>query len=139
MNAYHLGQFASTSRDRLPKLDTVSFRVSDPAEPSEVVAFAFWVDRDSFVCQTVQHSIQIVHLEVDHCFLCRREVCIVLLENGEDDFGSSARKNIPPKPVIEAMQSPMRNVCPGLRLEELIDEVESLRSHGDSKPGFTLR
>jgi hypothetical protein len=73
--------------DRLPKLDAVSFRVGDPAEPSEVIAFAFWVDRDAFVCQTVQHSIQVVHLEVDHCFLCQREVCIVLLENGEDDLG----------------------------------------------------
>jgi hypothetical protein len=82
---------ASISCDRLPKLDTISFRIGDPAKLSEVIAFAFWIDGDTFVYQTVQHTIQVVHLEIDHCFLCRREVCIVLFEKGEDDLSALRR------------------------------------------------
>jgi hypothetical protein len=77
---------ASVSSDRLPKLDAISFRVGDPAELSEVIAFAFWIDGDTFGYQTVQHSIEVIHLEIDHCFLCRRKVCILLFEQGEDDL-----------------------------------------------------
>ena len=77
---------ASIRRDRLPKLDTISFWIGAPAELPEIVAFAFWIDRDAFVYQTVQHTIEVIHLEIDHCFLCRREVCIVLFEEGEDDL-----------------------------------------------------
>ena len=80
-----LGHPASVICGRLPKLDTISFRIGDPAKLSEVIAFAFWIDGDTFVYQTVQHTIQVVHLEIDHCFLCRREVCIVLFEKAEDD------------------------------------------------------
>src|ERR1017187_6716640 len=83
---------ASVSCDRLPKLDTISFRIGDPAKLSKIVAFAFWIDRDTFVYQTVQHSIEVIHLEVDHCFLCRREVCIVLFEKGEDDLSVLRRR-----------------------------------------------
>src|SRR4029077_6031807 len=82
---------ASVSCDRLPKLDTISFRIGDPAKISEVIAFAFWIDGDTFVYQTVQHTIQVVHLEIEHCFLCRREVCIVLFEKGEDDLSALLR------------------------------------------------
>ena len=73
--------------DGLPKLDAISFRIGNPAKLSEVIAFAFWIDGDPFVDQTVQHAVQVVHLEIDHCFLGRREVCIVLFEKGEDDLG----------------------------------------------------
>ena len=75
----------------LPKLDAISFRVGDPAELSEIVAFAFWIDRDTFVYQSVQNSIEVIYLEIDHCFLCRREVCIVLLEKGEHDLSAFGR------------------------------------------------
>src|ERR1700691_5546436 len=82
----HLGCSALVSCERLPKLDTISFQIGDPAKLSEVIAFAFWIDGDTFAHQTVQHTVQVVHLEIDHCFLCRREVCIVLFEEGEDDL-----------------------------------------------------
>src|SRR5581483_7325150 len=39
--------FPSLACERLPKLDTISFRVGDPAKLSEIVAFAFWIDRHS--------------------------------------------------------------------------------------------
>ena len=69
---------ASVSSERLPKLDTISFRIGDPAKLSEVIAFAFWIDGDTFAYQTVQKSVQVVHLEIDHCFLSRREYdCLV--------------------------------------------------------------
>ncbi len=55
---------ASVSCDRLPKLDTISFRIGEPAKLSELIAFAFWIDGDTFVPQTVQHAIQVVHLEI---------------------------------------------------------------------------
>jgi hypothetical protein len=42
---------ASFSCNRLPKLDTISFRIGDPAKLSEVIAFAFWIDGDTFVYQ----------------------------------------------------------------------------------------
>ena len=77
---------ASFSCDRLPKLDTISLRIGNPAKLSEVIAFAFWIDGDTFVYQTVQHSIEVIHLEIDHRFLRRREVCIVWFEKGEDDL-----------------------------------------------------
>lgn len=77
---------ASIICDRLPKLDTISFRIADPAKLSEVIALAFGIDGDTFLYQTVQHTIQVVHLEIDHCSLCRREVGIVLFEKGEDDL-----------------------------------------------------
>lgn len=77
---------ASFRRDRLPKLDTISFRVGDPAELSEVIAFALWIDRDAFLDQTIQHTIQVVHLQIDHRFLRLREVGIVLLEKGEAEY-----------------------------------------------------
>jgi hypothetical protein len=38
--------------DWLPKLDTISLSVGDPAKLSEIVAFAFWIDRVAFVYQT---------------------------------------------------------------------------------------
>ena len=60
---------ASFGCDRLPKLDAVSFGIGDPAELSEVVAFAFWIDGDAFGNQTVEHAIEVVHLEIDHGFL----------------------------------------------------------------------
>jgi len=41
---------------------------------SEVIAFAFWIDGDTFVYQAVQHTVQAVHLEIDHRFLRWREV-----------------------------------------------------------------
>lgn len=105
---------ASTSCDGLPKLDTISFWVDAPAELPEVVAFAFWIDRDAFVYQTVQHSIEVIHLEIDHCFLCRREVCIVLFEKGEDDLSvlrrgrkreSSAGLHQTEMPLVPLIQS----------------------------------
>ena len=77
---------ASFSCDRLPKIDTISLRIGNPAKLSEVIAFAFWIDGDTFVYQTVQHSIEVIHLEIDHRFLRRREVCIVWFEKGEDDL-----------------------------------------------------
>jgi hypothetical protein len=77
---------ALVSCDRLPKLDTISFRIGDPAKLSEVIALAFWIDGDTLVYQTVQHTVQVVHLQIDHRFLRRREVCIVLFEKGEDDL-----------------------------------------------------
>lgn len=85
-----IGQWLTRPRhhsvaDRLPKLDAVSFRVGDPAKLSKIIALAIWIDGDTFACQTVQQTIQVVHLEIDHCFLRRREVVIVLLEKGEDD------------------------------------------------------
>ena len=72
--------------DRLPKLDAISVRIGEPAKLSEVIALAFWIDRDPFSDQTVQNTIQIFDLEIDHCFLCRREVVIVLFEEGKDDL-----------------------------------------------------
>jgi hypothetical protein len=83
--------FPSFSCDRLPKLDTISFWVGEPAKPSEIVAFAFWIDCDTFVYQTVQNSIEVIHQEIDHCFLCRREVCIVLFEKGKHDLSALRR------------------------------------------------
>ena len=85
-----IGEWAACLRphsvaDRLPKLDAISFRIGDPAELSKVVAFAFWIDGDAFLNQTVQQTVQIVYLEIDHRFLRRREVGIVLFEKGEDD------------------------------------------------------
>ena len=79
---------SSTGRDGLPKLDTISFWVSDPAELSKIVALAFGIHRDTFVYQTVQHSIEVIHLEVDHRFLCRRKVFIILSEDGKDDLSA---------------------------------------------------
>src|SRR6476646_6186900 len=76
----------STSSDRLPKLDAISFWVGEPAELSKIVAVAFGIDRDTFVYQTVQHSIEVIHLEVDHHFLCRRKVFVILSEEGKDDL-----------------------------------------------------
>src|ERR1700722_6305614 len=55
--------------ERLPKFDTISFRIGDPAKLSEVIAFTFWIDVHPFFCQAVQHTIQVVHLEIDHGFL----------------------------------------------------------------------
>ena len=86
-----LCQLVLTSYDRLPKLDTISFRIGYPAKLSEVIAFAFWINGDTFVYQTVQQTIQIVHLEINHCFLCRREVGIVLFEISEDDLSMLCR------------------------------------------------
>ena len=82
---------ASTSRDGLPNLDTISFWVGEPAEPSKLVAFAFGIDRDAFVYQTVQHSVEVMHLEVDHRFLCRRKVLIIVSEEGQDDLSALRR------------------------------------------------
>jgi len=82
---------ASVSCDRLPKLDTISLWVGEPAKPSEIVAFASWIDRDTFVYQTVQHSIEVIHLEVDHGFLFPWKVCIILSEEGEDDLSALRR------------------------------------------------
>jgi transposase InsO family protein len=75
---------------RLPKLDTISFRASDPAELAKVIGFALWIDRDAFGYQTVQHSIQVIHLKIEHGFLRRRKVCIVWFEKGEDDLAAAA-------------------------------------------------
>jgi hypothetical protein len=85
---------ASFRCDRLPKLDPISFEVGDPAELAEGVAFAFWIDGDAFLYQAIQHSIEVVHLEIDHCFLRRREVCIVWFEKGEDDLRVLGRRGI---------------------------------------------
>src|SRR5271154_2439115 len=95
----NLAGSASVSSDRLPKLDTISFRIGDPPKLSEVIAFAFWIDGDTFVDQTVQHTVQVVHLEIDHCFLHRREVCIVLFKKGEDDLSALFRGRIRERPV----------------------------------------
>src|SRR5947207_14478687 len=89
---------ASTSCDGLPKLDTISFWVGEPAEPSKIVAFAFGIDRDTFVYQTVQHSIEVIHLEVDHRFLCCRKVFIILSEEGKDDLSALRRGRKPERP-----------------------------------------
>ena len=80
-----------TSYYGLPELDTISFRVGEPAKPSEIVAFAFGIDRDTFGYQTVQHSIEVIHLEVDHRSLCRRKVFIILPEEGKDDLSALRR------------------------------------------------
>src|ERR1700761_235333 len=73
---------------RLPELDAISCRVRNPAEsPEFAIVFAFRIDCDTFRDQMIQYSIQIVHLEIDHRFLCEREVVIILLERREDDFG----------------------------------------------------
>ena len=85
-----IGKWAACLRhhlvaDRLPELDAISFGIGDPAELSEVVALAIWIDGDTFGGQTVEHTVQVVHLEIDHGFLRRREVGIVLFEKGEDD------------------------------------------------------
>jgi hypothetical protein len=90
---------ASFSCDRLPKLDTVSFQVNAPAELSKVIALAFWIDRDPFLYQTVQHSIEVIHLKIDHRFLCRWEVFIVLFEKGEDDLSVLLRCRIREGPL----------------------------------------
>jgi len=82
---------ASTSCDGLPKLDTISFWINEPAKPSKIVAFAFRIDLDAFVYQTVQHSIEVIHLEVDHCVLCRRKVLIILPEEGENNLSALRR------------------------------------------------
>src|SRR5271169_2967754 len=87
----HPAGSASLRSERLPKLDTISLRIGDPAKLSEVIAFAFWIDGDAFVYQAVQHTVQVVHLEIDHCFLRRREVWIVLIEKGEDDLSALRR------------------------------------------------
>ena len=79
---------ASTSCDGLPKLDTISFWVGEPAEPSKIVAFAFRIDRHTFGYQTVQYSIEVIHLEVDHRFLRRRKVLIIFSEEGKDDLSA---------------------------------------------------
>jgi hypothetical protein len=63
-------------------------RFRDAAELSKIVAFAFGIDRDTFVFQTVQHSIQVIHSEVDHRFLRWRKVSIILPEEGEDDLSA---------------------------------------------------
>jgi hypothetical protein len=75
---------SASSGDGLPKLDTISFWVGEPAKPSKIVTFAVGIDRDAFAYQTVQHSIEVIHLEIDHCFLRRRKVFITLPEEGED-------------------------------------------------------
>lgn len=75
-------------RGGLPKLDTVSFRVGKPAKCPKVVAFAFGIDRDAFACQAVQHSIEIINLEVDHRFLFPGKILIILREEGEDDLSA---------------------------------------------------
>src|SRR5947208_1864013 len=75
----------SASVRRLPKLDAISFRVAEPAKLSEIIAFAFGIDGDTFGDQTVQHSIEVIHLEIDHGLLCGRKICIVVFEEGEDD------------------------------------------------------
>ena len=80
-----LGSFRS---DRLPKLDAIPFRIGDPAKLPEVVALAIWVDGDAFGDQTIEQTIQVVDLEIEHGFLRRREVGIVVLEKGEDDLGA---------------------------------------------------
>ena len=54
-------------------------------------SFAFGIDRDTFVYQTVQHSIEVIHLQVDHRFLCRRKVFIILPEEGKDDLSALRR------------------------------------------------
>jgi hypothetical protein len=78
--------------DRLPKLDAISYRVGDPAKPSEFsVFFAFRINRNTFGDQSIQYSIEVVHLEVDHRLLRERKVVIVLLESGKDYFGMLRR------------------------------------------------
>ena len=74
-----MGGWASVT-ERLPELDAISFRVGEPAKLSEVIGFAFWIDGDTFGYQAVQQTIEVVHLEIEHRFLCRREVCVVLFE-----------------------------------------------------------
>jgi hypothetical protein len=41
--------------------------------------------------QRTARTVQVVHLEIDHCFLRRREVCIVLFEKGEDNLSALRR------------------------------------------------
>jgi hypothetical protein len=79
---------ASTIYEGLPKLDTISFWVGEPAKPSKIVTFAFGIDRDAFIYQTVEHSIEVIHMKVDHYFLCRRKVLIVLPEESEDHLSA---------------------------------------------------
>jgi len=75
---------ASIRCDRLPKLNTIPLWIGEPAELPEIAVFTFGIDRDTFVSQAVQHSIEVIHLEVNHCFLCRRKVSIILPEEGKD-------------------------------------------------------
>src|SRR5271154_1044596 len=81
----------TSNSDGLPKLDAISFRIGEPAKLSEVIAFALWIDSDTFGYQTVQQTIQVVHLEIEHGFLCRREIGIVRFEKGEDDVTALLR------------------------------------------------
>lgn len=129
--------------DGLPKLYTISFGVSNPAKFSEVIAVASGIDSDTFGYQTIQESVEVIDLKIDHGLLRGGKVGVVLLEQGEDDvgvlggdgiserslrlgqaemlfvpgieraFGSFARKNVPPKPVMEGIQSPRGTFCPG--------------------------
>lgn len=52
--------------DGLPQLDAISFGVSEPAKLPEVVGFAIWIDCDTFAYQAVQHTIEVIDLEIDH-------------------------------------------------------------------------
>jgi hypothetical protein len=116
-NAVILGAgSASITCDGLPKLDTISFRVGEPAELSKIVALAFGIDRDTFGYQTVQHSIEVIHLEVDHRFLCQGKVFIVLPEEGEDNLSAFGRGRKRESPI-------------GLRQAEvfLVPTVQSFR------------
>jgi hypothetical protein len=45
--------------ERLPKFYAISFGVGDLAELSEVIGFAFGIDRDAFADQAVQNGIMI--------------------------------------------------------------------------------
>jgi len=52
--------------DGLPELDAISFRIGEPPKLPEVVGFAIGIDCDTFAYQAIQHTIEIIHLEIDH-------------------------------------------------------------------------
>src|SRR6516162_4127836 len=82
----------SITRNRLPKLHPISFRIDEPAKLSEIVAVAFRIDRDAFRDQPVQNSIQVIHLKVDHYLLCRRKVRVLLFEESEHNLRALLRR-----------------------------------------------
>src|SRR5215469_3803535 len=89
----------SVISDRLPQLDAISFWVGEPAKLAEIITFAFGIDRDAFVYQTVQHYIEVIDLKIDHRFLCRWKVRILLPEEGQDNLIALLRGGKREKPL----------------------------------------
>ena len=117
---------------RLPELDAIAFRVSEPAEAAVVVLFALAVHGNACGRQLVKKRVKIIDFEVDHDRLRGGEVIRLAREKRERsgstliirlqyegtmrkgeaemvgvpslrDLGFSARKNAPPRAVTLGM------------------------------------